>query len=172
MKKYFFAIFMLLATNSFAETLTMGSDYLVPGDNSEGGQILSGGYYYSPCFEDTVNNFAPLPLLSRKSINSVKCLVTSKTEKSPYDGEWLLSFEIRNYKGEIKHLVSQKPIDMDKVNYLQVLAPALSRKSGDRVIEIGEYLALHVYTIGPEPPQDVCYNTLDTVNLYCEADVR
>lgn len=160
-----------VSLTNFGETLFLGN---LSARGTENGKIDGGPYLYSPYFENLVNNFAPQYLNNTKIVNAIECLVTKRSDINlPYDGQYLMSFEIRDFNGEIKHQVSTTPISLDTPQRLDKLIPTLSTQESDRTIGPNEYLTLHAYRIGSFPSDDPAIDfDANRIDLYCEAKVN
>jgi hypothetical protein len=107
------------------------------------GQVSS--YYYDSNLPTIINNFVPL-LPEQKRVGSIHLIVSGRT--GSYGSGYLVSFEVRDFAGNLQRTVSESPIDLESVPQLTWVSVSLSPAPLNRTIGTGEYLAAHVYPAG------------------------
>jgi hypothetical protein len=109
------------------------------------GVLTYGSYaYYSNTDADFINNFYP-PSIEKK-IGSTSFLIVQKS--GSYTGNLTLVFEVRDFNGSIKHIVSAANVIFSSATPKVWVSVPLSSDPTNLIISPGEYLVVHVHRNG------------------------
>ena len=111
--------------------------------------FLAGGNFSYPSNisqADIINAFQPPAIKTR--VRAIYIAILERT--GSYNDTFTLVFEVRDFDGNIKSIVSAETIDLQTAPTREWISVSLSRSRSDRDIEPGEYLAVHVSRGGPQ----------------------
>lgn len=127
-------------TSVIADTWRMGET------NSDSAIIRNATYFYPSGLQfgvlpaDILNTFPPVPV--SKTINQLSCIFFRTGSYS--DGSFTMKAEVRDFSGNLKHILSKSAINLKTVAVKQWVSIPLSSVPSDRVIDAGEWLTIHV----------------------------
>ncbi len=101
---------------------------------------------------DPVTVFPFVPPSTEKIIESINFSALKRT--GSYADTFTLTFEVRDFAGNIQHTVSPSSIDLKTVSTRVWISVTLSSTLGDLVVSPGEYLAIHT-SLGGAPGGDL-----------------
>lgn len=88
------------------------------------------------------------PPATKKKIRTIRLTIVKRS--GSYDSPFTVVFEVRDFDGNIKRTVSASAVDLKTSPRGEWISVPLSKEATDRIIEPGEYLAVHVVRGGDQ----------------------